>query len=155
MHKVYVPELCKLCMSKPVPEIGIKIWRFNICRNITHSSKIHVLFFLRLVVLRSFYMYFRWYFDPASNAMISCWEVTFYRMAEDITGALHHLRNWSLLESSSSAPPPTITSPTLLLMGNADPALPLDTGYKSLGNTCSVKWLFEEFYVVCKSWIIY
>ena len=52
--------------------------------------------------------------------------------SEDITGAIHHLRNWSPW-SETNRSPTILTTPTLLLMGDSDTWLPLDAGYKSAG----------------------
>ncbi|XP_042857346.1 epoxide hydrolase 4-like [Penaeus japonicus] len=51
---------------------------------------------------------------------------------EDWIGPLHHLRQLNLSSVSEAQPKPgVITKPTLLVMGDSDPILPLDTAYKS------------------------
>ncbi|XP_063587084.1 uncharacterized protein LOC134764394 [Penaeus indicus] len=51
---------------------------------------------------------------------------------EDWIGPLHHLRQFNVSRVSNiEAQPGVITKPTLLVMGDGDPLLPLDTAYKS------------------------
>lgn len=48
---------------------------------------------------------------------------------------MHHLRRLDLgrVWEGEEESPDVITKPTLLLMGDADPLLPLDTAYRSAG----------------------
>ncbi|KAK8732266.1 hypothetical protein OTU49_006996 [Cherax quadricarinatus] len=51
---------------------------------------------------------------------------------EDWTGTLHHIRQLDLRGIGDKEPlPDVITKPTLLIMGDSDPFLPLDTAYRS------------------------
>uniref|UniRef100_A0A2P2I4D2 Epoxide hydrolase 4-like n=2 Tax=Hirondellea gigas TaxID=1518452 RepID=A0A2P2I4D2_9CRUS len=50
----------------------------------------------------------------------------------DLTGAIHHVRNWDLWGTTEKgSTPPILSTPTLLLMGDSDPYIPLEAGYKS------------------------
>ncbi|XP_071521988.1 uncharacterized protein [Panulirus ornatus] len=70
------------------------------------------------------------------NKAITDEEVEAYKFnfsrREDWTGPLHHLRQLDLRGVRETEPlPDVVTKPTLLLMGDADPLLPLDTAYRS------------------------
>ncbi|KAF2360634.1 Alpha/beta hydrolase fold-1 [Trinorchestia longiramus] len=61
-------------------------------------------------------------------------EAYFYNFSrsEDITGALHHVRNWLPWDSVDGISSFSVLStPTLLLMGDSDANLPVEAGYKS------------------------
>ncbi|XP_018020392.1 epoxide hydrolase 4-like [Hyalella azteca] len=61
-------------------------------------------------------------------------EAYFYNFSrsEDLTGALHHVRNWDLWGGRDGFDCSAVLStPTLLLMGDSDPYVPLEAGYKS------------------------
>ncbi|XP_050732401.1 epoxide hydrolase 4-like isoform X1 [Eriocheir sinensis] len=62
---------------------------------------------------------------------IEAYKFTFSRR-EDWRGPLNHLRQMDLSKVVKEEPlPDVITKPTLLLMGEADPALPMDLAYRS------------------------
>ncbi|KAK3860148.1 hypothetical protein Pcinc_033785 [Petrolisthes cinctipes] len=63
---------------------------------------------------------------------VEAYKYTFSRR-EDWTGPMHHLRSLDLgrVWEGEEGQPDVITKPTLLLMGDADPLLPLDTAYRS------------------------
>lgn len=62
---------------------------------------------------------------------VDAYKFTFSRR-EDWRGPLNHLRQIDLSKVEKEEPQPdVITKPTLLLMGDADPALPLDLAYRS------------------------
>nr|XP_053639161.1 epoxide hydrolase 4-like isoform X2 [Cherax quadricarinatus] len=62
---------------------------------------------------------------------VEAYKFTFSRR-EDWTGTLHHIRQLDLRGIGDKEPlPDVITKPTLLIMGDSDPFLPLDTAYRS------------------------
>nr|XP_045601510.1 epoxide hydrolase 4-like isoform X1 [Procambarus clarkii] len=62
---------------------------------------------------------------------VEAYKFTFSRR-KDWTGSMHHLRQLDLTRLRDDEPlPDVITKPTLLIMGDADPLLPLDTAYRS------------------------
>ncbi|XP_037800067.1 epoxide hydrolase 4-like isoform X2 [Penaeus monodon] len=66
-----------------------------------------------------------------SEQEIEAYKFTFSRR-EDWTGALHHLRQIRVSAGGADeGTPEVVTVPILLIMGDADPILPLDTAYRS------------------------
>lgn len=66
-----------------------------------------------------------------SEQEIEAYKFTFSRR-EDWTGALHHLRQIRVTAGGADeGPPEVVTVPVLLIMGDADPILPLETAYRS------------------------
>lgn len=105
--------------------------------------RIWYLFFLRLPILPEIAAHVNdsalidKMFQPLlKNKSVTEEEIEAYKFIfsrrEDWIGPLHHLRQISVSRiSTSEALPGVITKPTLLVMGDDDSLLPLDTAYKS------------------------
>ncbi|XP_037775166.1 epoxide hydrolase 4-like [Penaeus monodon] len=109
----------------------------------TNYLRIWYMFFLRLPVLPEIVaqandsgLIDKMFQPLLKNKSVTEEEIEAYKFIfsrrEDWIGPLHHLRQLNVNRVSNiEAQPGVITKPTLLVMGDSDPVLPLDTAYKS------------------------